>query len=127
MLQKNKILIKIIAFIELSIGLGTLASLIVYSSLSTSHKSLNVFIFVCTPSTMSFLIGLGLLAEKDIARKVLVLFSGYIVLTKFLIFAKLMQFNGEILTFIPAGFKNLISAFYHFLLIISLYRKKLQK
>ncbi len=122
-----KIWVKLIAFIELSIGLSTLATLIVYSSLSISDKSLNVFIFVCTTSTISLLIGLGLLAENDMARKILVLFSGYIVLTKILIFVELMQFNGEILTFIPTGLKNLVSVFYHFLLVVLLYRIKLQK
>lgn len=119
--------IRIIAFIELSIGLSTLSGLIVYSSLSMSQKPLNVSIFVCVASLISILIGLGLLANKDIARKVLIFFSSYIVLTKIMIFLNLMRFNGEIIGFIPASLKNSISILYHGLIIIILNQRDVKE
>ena len=111
MLSK-KITIRLIAFVELLIGLSTLFGLISYSLLSMSKKSLNVFIFVLLSSAISTIIGLGLLNYREWSRILIVFFSGYVILIKILIVAGLLRFNGEIITFIPISFKNCVSILY---------------
>lgn len=117
MLSK-KTTIRSVAFAELLIGLFTLFGLITYSLLSISKKPLNVFIFVLFSSAISTIIGLGLLNYREWSRNLLVFFSGYVFLTKILIVAGLLRFNGEIITFIPTGLKNCISILYHGCIIV---------
>ena len=124
--MKYKIIVKVTACLELLIGSVTLISLAVYSILSMSQKPFNVFIFVLSTSLMSIVIGLGLLSCKDWARKTLVFFSGYIILTKIMIFFNLLRFNGEIITFIPTDTKNIISVIYHFAVIMLLSRTEIK-
>ena len=114
----DKRVIMSIAFIELLIGLSTLSGLVTYSLLSISKKPLNVFIFVLLSSAISTIIGSGLLNYREWSRNLLLFFSGYIIITKVLIIAGLLMFNGEIITFIPAGFKNCISILYHGFIIL---------
>lgn len=109
----HKLIVKIIAFLELIIGSFTLISLITFYLLSISTKPLNVFVFVLVSSAISLAIGLGLLAYQNWARKTLIFFSMYIIFTKILIFSKLLQFNGEIITFVPDLLKNSVSFLYH--------------
>lgn len=125
--MKNIMLIRIIAFIELLIGLTTLIGLMVYSSLSISQKPFNVLIFVCITSAISIAIGLGLFFHKDLARRILIFFSLYIVLTKIMVFLSLLQFTGEIIAFIPNSIKNAISVLYHSLIIAILNRKEIKE
>ena len=114
----EKTTIRLIAFMELLIGLCTLFGLLTYSLLSISKKPLNVFIFVLLSATISTIIGSGLLNYREWSRNLLVFFSGYVILTKILIVAGLLRFNGEIITFIPTGFKNCISILYHGFIVI---------
>jgi hypothetical protein len=114
----HKAAIKVIAFLELIIGLTTLISLTALYLLSISTKPLNVFIFVLVSSIISIIIGLGLLAHKNWAREVLLFFSMYIVFTKILIFSNLLQFKGEIITFIPGLTKNIVSFLYHSFILL---------
>ena len=125
--MKHKIIIKIIAIIELLIGSTTFLSLLTYSLFSVSQKPFNIFIFVLISSLISILVGLGLINHKDWTRKVLIFFSGYIVLTKILIFLNLLQFTGEIIIFIPTGIKNSISILYHSMIIIFFNQKTVKK
>ena len=120
--MKYKAVLRAISFIELFIGLITLFSLIIYFSLSISQKPLNVFIFVLISSLISILIGIGLLNYREWARRLLIFFAAYIVLTKILIFSNLLQLSGEIITFIPASLKDSISILYHSLIIVLLSR-----
>ena len=116
--MKYKIIIKAVAVIEFLIGSSTLLGLISYSLLSILRKPLSVFIFVLISSAISISIGLGLFNHKEWARKTLIFFAGYIILTKLMTFSNLLQFTGEIITFIPAGFKNSISILYHSLIVL---------
>jgi hypothetical protein len=50
----------------------------------------------------------------------LVFFSGYVVLTKLLIFAGLLELKGAIITVVPSWSKDLLSLAYHAVLIILL-------
>jgi hypothetical protein len=125
--MNHKLIIKTIGRIELLLGLTTCLGLIIHSALSISQKPLPVFIFVLLSSIASTSIGVGLLNHKDLARKTLIFFSGYIVLTKIMIFTNLIQFNGEIITFIPSILKNYVSLLYHSLLIIFFTQSKTQE
>jgi len=118
--MKTKIIVKALGLIELFIGLVTITSLLTYSILSLSKKPLNVFIFVLTSSITSIILGCGLWRMRGWARSLLLFFSGYIVLTKFLMFAGLLRFNGEIITFVPYSVKNTISVAYHILIMLFL-------
>lgn len=114
----EKYTIRLIAFIELLIGLFTLFGIITYSLLSISKKPLNVYIFVLLSSSVSSIIGTGLLNYRAWSRNLLLFFSGYVILTKILIAAGLLRFNGEIVTYIPADIKNCISILYHGFVIL---------
>jgi hypothetical protein len=116
MVEKN--VIRTIAFTELLIGIYTILGLIIFQFFSLAEKSPNVFIFVLLSSMASSVIGVGLFSYKQWARTVLVFFSGYVILTKILIFGNLLHFNGEILTVVPTGIKNIISVIYHIFLVI---------
>jgi len=125
--MKYKTLIRIISFIELFIGLATIVGLIASSLVFTSAKPVNIFVFVLISSLISVTIGLGLFHYREWARKVLLFFSTYIVLTKILIFFSLISFNGEIITFISTESKNFISITYHVLLIAVLIQPAAKK
>jgi len=122
----NKI-IKIVAFIELSIGEATIFGTTVSTLLLLAKKSPNVFIFVILSATASAVIGIGLYHYKEWARMLLVFFSGYIIVTKMLVFANLLHFNGEIITFISTGLKNYISIAYHAFVMLFFTRQATKK
>lgn len=105
--------VRAVAVAEMLIGASTITSLAVTSILDAQYKSLNVLIFVLLSAGLSFIIGVGLYRREEWARVLLVFFSGYIIVIKILIFAGLMSFNGEILTFVPTDAKNIISIAYH--------------
>ncbi|MCX5680489.1 MAG: hypothetical protein NTZ95_07625 [Candidatus Omnitrophica bacterium] len=119
--------ISIIAVIELLIGASTVLGVTTTYLLHLSEKSPTVFIFVLSSAIASTAIGLGLLKHKKWARTLLVFFSGYIVITKVLIFSGLMNFNGEIITFISAGLKNYISIVYHICVVLFFTQHKVKK
>lgn len=105
--------IRNIAYIELLIGLSTITGLMASPVLSLPEKPANVFVFVLVSAVISTIIGLGILIHRPWARTLLVFFSGYIIITKILIFAGLLYFSGEMVTFVPAAVKNLVSVGYH--------------
>ena len=106
-----------IGIIEILIGAGTLAGMLSCFVLSCFNKPSEVLVFVSVSSTLSVFIGIGLIRRKEFYRKILVLFSGYIVLTKILIFMHLLKFTGEIVAFIPSLVKDITSVLYHALII----------
>lgn len=122
-----KLTVKVIAFLEVVIGLSTFVGLIAFQLLFISTKPLNVFIFVLVSSAISLGIGLGLLTYRDWARKTLLFFSMYIVFTKILIFSGLLQFNGEIITFVPDALKNSVSLLYHSFIILFFSRSNVKQ
>ncbi len=114
------LIIKLIATIELSLGLITILGLIFYPLFYLSYKPYNTLLFVLTSSIISAILGYGIFKLQDWARRLLVFFSGYIVLTKLLVFANLLELKGEMIGILPFSFKNLISLAYHISLIIML-------
>ena len=124
--MNREIVIKFTALTELIIGLTTLTSLLVISVLPSPLKPFNVFIFVLISSISSSIIGLGLFAYREWARKTILLFSAYILLTKVLIFLKLLHFEGEIISFIPTSLKDIISFLYHSWILLFFSRKSVK-
>lgn len=119
--------IRIIAVTELLIGASTFLGVTGTYLFHLSKKSPAVFIFILLSAMVSGAIGLGLLAYKKWAMSSLIFFSGYIIITKVLIFAGLMHFNGEIITFIPTELKNYISVAYHICIALFLTRHKVRE
>lgn len=118
-----KKMVSVIAFIEVLIGASTIIGLILHAVLALSTKPVNVFIFVFVSALASTLIGYGLFVRREWARCLLVFFSGYIIITKIMIFTGLLQFSGEIITAVPADVKNWVSVSYHCFIIVFLSEK----
>lgn len=119
--------IRIIAFVEIVIGLSTMVGLIMGAWFFFPTKPLNVFIFVVISAIASTALGVGLFNCKEKARILLIFFSGYILLTKMLIFLNLLKLCCETTTLIPVNIKNSVSIIYHFLLIIFFTRQRVKK
>lgn len=126
-MDTGKRIVNIVAYIEMLIGVSTVIGLSASVVIGVQHKSANVFAFVIATAWISFFLGLGLGYYKEWARTLLVFFSGYIIITKILMFAGLLRFNGEIITFVPADLKNIMSIFYHTALIFYLTRTSVKK
>jgi len=123
----NKKIVSAIAYFEMTISVVTVIGLSAAIAMGEQHKPFNVFVFVLVTAWMSFGIGLGLLLYKEWARMTIAFFSGCIIVIKILIFAGIMHFNGEIITFIPTDVKNMISIMYHLFLIVYLTRISVKK
>ncbi|NQT23369.1 MAG: hypothetical protein HQ579_08060 [Candidatus Omnitrophica bacterium] len=121
---KNKLYVLVIGFIEVLIGFATLSGLMVSLLRSTSNKPMNVFLFVLMSALVTTILGIGLLRYKQWARTLLIFFSGYIIITKVLIFMGVLQLTGELVTVISPLFQNIISTAYHFAVIIVLQKQK---
>jgi len=121
------IMVRIVAIIELSIGSITILGLTFYPIFFISRKPTSVFIFVLVSSVISTILGYGIIRLREWARHLLVFFSGYVVFTKILLFMRLLEFKGEIITVPPSWLKNDISLIYHILLIVLLENKMVKK
>ena len=121
--MKGKGIIQLIASVEMLIGAVTFTSLIVSLILTMSQKPLNIFVFVCASSLISLSIGVGLFSYKEMARKWLIFFSLYIILTKIMIFLEVLHFSGEIIFFLPESLKNFVSIVYHSLIVVVFTRR----
>ena len=122
--NRPRITIRVIAFIELSLGLVTLCGMASYHVFALERKPLNVLIFVLASSILSTIIGCGILMRREWSRVLLIFFSGYVVITKIMIFSNLLELKGQIVTAIPVGLKDLTSYAYHLFLILLLTRKR---
>ena len=105
--------IEIFALIEICIGCSAFFATATSVFMGTSTKPLNVLIFVITASLISFSIGVGLLFKKTLAAQLLLYFAFSILLTKILIFAKIIYLEGSLVASIPEPLKDSISAVYH--------------
>lgn len=113
----------IIAWIEILIGATTLiiSSMVQFTGVFTAQpKPTNVYIFVILTAIMAVAFGIGLLYDGKWAVRLLIFFSGYVILTKILVYAGLLSFKGALITIVPTAFKDGISVLYHSVLIIFL-------
>lgn len=109
--------IVIFGLIEIAIGCVTLTAVIFSLFLGKSHKPLEVLIFVLATSAISLSLGIGILRHHSASYHLLLFFSSVIILSKLLIFAKIISLTGALETNIPQGAKNIISILYHGLLL----------
>lgn len=107
----------IFGLVELIIGCVTLIAVILSLLLGESHKPLEVLVFVLTASAISLSLGVGILRYNLTSLRLLVFFSSVIILSKILIFAKIISLAGALETAVPSGLKNIISIVYHGLLL----------
>lgn len=126
-MMKENLGIKLFAFIEIIIGSVTLAALIFSLIQGHSTKPWEVFIFVLTTSLVSVGLGLGILKYNPHCYYLLLYFSSIIVLSKLLIFAKIVTLSGALETTVPAPIKNTVSIFYHSLVIFYFTRKPVRE
>ena len=125
--MRERVIVKIIAGIETTIGLGTLIGLMLSSSLFPTEKTTSIFIFVFCTSIVSIVLGVGLLNGRDWARKALIYFSGYVLMTKILSFFGIVHFLGELFVLIPSEMKDIISFLYHNCIILFLMAPETKK
>jgi uncharacterized protein YybS (DUF2232 family) len=103
---------------EIIIGGLTLAATSFSLLLGISSKPSNVLVFVITSSFISLFLGVGILLRLKYARKFLLFFSGWVILSKVFLFMGLITLNGAMETAIAPSIKNIISIAYHSLLIV---------
>jgi len=111
--------IPLIGLTEIAIGLITLLSIPFFARLGHTKPQGELY-FVVTSSLISFSIGAGILFRSGVARKWLIFFSGWILLTKLLLFLGVLMITSEVTLSISIQLKNIISFFYHGLLILFL-------
>ena len=104
-------------FLEIAIGTITLATVIQSLLTGIFLKPVNILIFVIVSSIISLSLGIGILLRREYARKLLIYFAGWIILSKVLIFAKIIILCCELETTVSSSLKNIISIVYHAVLI----------
>lgn len=118
--QLNRIVIRAIALIEMFIGLFIPIDLIVAFFAANPSRPAPVYFFVGVTSLISVIIGLGLFKYKSWGRKILIFFAGYVIITKILIFSRLITFTGNTIDLIPVMEKDILSLIYHTALLVVL-------
>ncbi len=119
----EKIIRCLIGWIEVLIGIITVLGCTVVQTwrvYSTPSKPLNVYVFVVITAVAAIILGVGLIAGKTWARILLIVFSGYVIITKGLIYTGLMAFSGAMITLVPRWGIDIASVLYHMLVMIFL-------
>lgn len=113
----KKSLVVFFGIIEIALGSFTLIMLLISLIFDKPQKPPEVFLFVLTTSIISAGLGIGILRRNLSSYHLLLFFATVIILSKLLIFAKIITLSGALETSMPTEVKNLISIFYHSLLI----------
>lgn len=119
--------IVIVGIIEIFIGLITLIAIAGSLFLGKSTKPPEVFIFVFITSIISCSLGIGILKRNLTSYHLLLFFATVVILTKLLIFAKIITLSGALETIIPQSLKNIISVIYHSSIIWYFSRSEIKK
>ena len=123
----NKQGIRVLAIIETFIGLTTLIAVSLSLIQGKSSKPLEVLIFVLVAALISTGLGFGIFKCNLNAYRLLLYFSSTIILSKILIFAKIITLNGALETTVPSDIKNIISVLYHSILVFYFTRKSIRE
>lgn len=115
--MKPKSGIIIFALTEILIGSITMIAVILSLIRGSSTKPPEVLIFVLATAAMSMVLGFGILKGNLTCYHLLLYFTSIIILSKILIFAKIITLSGALETAVPSSLKNIISILYHILLI----------
>jgi len=118
MKKDQKLIIALFGYTEIIIGVVTLLSLLVAKVVWGATKPFGISVFVSSTALVSFTLGVGILKYKMLARKLLIFFAGYIILTKIFIFSGLITLSPPFEVFIPSSVKDIISLVYHLLIIL---------
>lgn len=110
--------ILIFGLIEIAIGIITLVAVLISLILKISAKPPNVLLFVIATSIISLWLGRGIIRRDIHAYHMLLFFSGAEILSKILIFSKIITLHGALETSIPDSIKNVISLIYHILILV---------
>ncbi|HQP91835.1 MAG TPA: hypothetical protein PLU24_04095 [Candidatus Omnitrophota bacterium] len=102
---------------EIAIGITTLLSIFFGFLTQGYSKPANVLAFVIISSLISAGLGAGVLLRLKYARKLLIFFSGWVILSKILIFMRIIILCCALETMIPEGLKNYVSILYHLIVI----------
>lgn len=114
---KHNYAIVIFGLIEIGIGLVTFVAVSASLILGESTKPPEVLIFVLTAAILSLSLGIGILRHNLASYHLLLFFAAVVILSKILIFAKIITLAGALETRLYPGAKNLISIIHHSLLI----------
>lgn len=119
----------LITFALIEITIGSITSLAVITSLilGKATKPPAVLIFVLTTAIISSSLGIGILRNNLTSYHLLLFFSTVIIVSKILIFAKIITLTGALETTVPQSTKNIISVIYHSLLIWYFSRPSVRK
>ncbi len=120
-------LVWIIGTIEIFIGGITLLATALSLLFSSSSKPPNVLFFVLATASISTYLGIGILNLKKRAYELLIYFASVVILSKVLIFMNIIYLNNALETSIPFPIKNVISIFYHAVLILYLTKSDVKK
>jgi len=117
--KKKKFLWGVFIFGALEIIIGSLTLIAVTISLLSgiSTKPYNVLVFILFSSFISFVLGWGIWAYNSKSRSLLLYFATLVILSKILIFFKIITLNGALETRIPSSVKDAISLVYHLCII----------
>jgi hypothetical protein len=113
--------------IEIIIGCITFLLVILSLLVEKSAKPPEVLIFVLTTAVISLSLGIGILRKSLVSYHLLLFFSTVIILSKILIFAKIIYLSGALETTIPSPIKNTVSIVYHSLLILYFIQPSIRK
>jgi len=126
----RKKLTYLIGVTEIIIGISALVGVAIVQATGIyglGPKSFNVYIFVIVSACFSFVLGVGLISGREWARKLLIIFSGYVILIKILRYGGLLTLNADIIsvvTAVPAWTKDALSFLYHVFVITFLSLRK---
>jgi len=104
--------------IEILIGTTTFIAVTLSLFRGASAKPAEVLVFVLVTACISTGLGIGILSRRLSALRLLLFFSCVIILSKALIFAKIITLNGALETAFPSSVKNIISVVYHALVVV---------
>lgn len=115
------------AAIEVLIGLVSLSAVTFSLIQGNCIKPPEVIAFVLGTALISCGLGIGILTYNIHCYHLLLYFSSVIILSKILIFAKIITLSGALETTLPFNFKNAASVIYHTALIFYFTRSRIKK
>lgn len=125
--MKIKLGIACIGAIEICLGAVTFIAVSASVLLGESLKPPAVVTFVLVSACLSLWLGAGVIRRALVPYRALLFFCAVIILSKILIFAKVISLHGALETTIPSSLKNAISLLYHAAVIVFLRNSKVRK
>ncbi len=119
--------ILIFGVIEIAIGAITLIAVLISLVLKISTKPPNILIFVITASLISLGLGVGIIRRNVHAYHMLLFFASVVILSKILIFAKIITLSGSLETIIASPIKDTFSLIYHIHILLYFNFKKVKQ